>query len=312
MALDMADILPAVWREMIEYFGVKSLLDVGCGRGTSTLWFYLQGIDTHCVEGSHDAITQNLVVQVLKQEKEKKMIKKEEEEENESSSSSLKEEEENENEEFLPMITSPQRIVEHDFSRGPWWPEKTVDAVWCVELLEHIGRNFMPNYIPSFQKAALIFASHSRWGGWHHTEVHKDEWWIAKFQSFGFVYSESMTKRVRDIAREESGGPSPIVDTKKQNSNNTEPQQYENYLASHVYGTMMVFINPKVASLPQHSHIFAEPGCFTDYGKPNVHCGDQVNKENSPIPEEFKFIPFNSKREKEWASLVNSNLLKNQ
>ena len=30
-------------------------------------------------------------------------------------------------------------IVEHDFSRGPWWPEKTYDAVWCVEFLEHVS-----------------------------------------------------------------------------------------------------------------------------------------------------------------------------
>ena len=31
-------------------------------------------------------------------------------------------------------------IVEHDFSRGPWWPEETFDAVWCVEFLEHVAR----------------------------------------------------------------------------------------------------------------------------------------------------------------------------
>ena len=33
-------------------------------------------------------------------------------------------------------------IVEHDFSRGPWWPEKTYDAVWCVEFLEHVSSKF--------------------------------------------------------------------------------------------------------------------------------------------------------------------------
>lgn len=22
------------------------------------------------------------------------------------------------------------QMVEHDFSRGPWWPEKTYDAIW--------------------------------------------------------------------------------------------------------------------------------------------------------------------------------------
>ena len=31
-----------------------------------------------------------------------------------------------------------KQMVEHDFSRGPWWPGRTFDAVWCVEFLEHV------------------------------------------------------------------------------------------------------------------------------------------------------------------------------
>lgn len=51
----------------------------------------------------------------------------------------------------------PSEIVhEHDFSRGPWWPDRTVDAAWSVEVLEHVGRNFHKNLIPSFRKAALM------------------------------------------------------------------------------------------------------------------------------------------------------------
>lgn len=59
------------------------------------------------------------------------------------------------------------QIVEHDFSRGPYWPEETYDAVWSVEFLEHVGRNFQHNYIQAFRKSALIFVSHSHWGGWY-------------------------------------------------------------------------------------------------------------------------------------------------
>jgi Methyltransferase domain len=44
-------------------------------------------------------------------------------------------------------------ITEHDFSRGPWWPTETVDAVWSVEVLEHVSRNFHQNLIPAFRKA---------------------------------------------------------------------------------------------------------------------------------------------------------------
>ena len=53
---DPYGLTPYVWRDMLEYFGVKTLVDVGCGRGISTSWFYLQGVRVQCVEGSHDAI----------------------------------------------------------------------------------------------------------------------------------------------------------------------------------------------------------------------------------------------------------------
>jgi hypothetical protein len=94
--LDHHGVSPAVWKWMVTEIGVHSVLDVGCGRGISTSWFYFHGVDVQCVEGSHDAI-QNTV------------------------------------------MPDPSRIVEHDFSRGPWWPDKTYDAVWCVEFLEHVS-----------------------------------------------------------------------------------------------------------------------------------------------------------------------------
>lgn len=115
---------------LLGIIGVRSVLDVGCGKGVSTAYFNSFGADVLCVEGSKDAIKQSL----------------------------------------LP----PERIVEHDFSRGPWWPanDKTFDAVWAVEFLEHIGRPHIPNYLPIFRRAALLFVTHSGWGGWHHVEVH--------------------------------------------------------------------------------------------------------------------------------------------
>jgi Methyltransferase domain len=134
--IDLHGISPAAWKYMISFFGIKSLMDVGCGRGISTAWFYLHGVDALCLEGSHDGVLQTI----------------------------------------LPHPET--QIIEHDFSRGPWWPEKTYDAVWCVEFLEHVGRNYHKNYFPAFRKSALIFATHSRWGGWHHVEVHDDKWYV--------------------------------------------------------------------------------------------------------------------------------------
>jgi hypothetical protein len=123
---DGSGVSPLVWQSMMENMGVHSVLDVGCGRGISTTWFWKQGVRVLCVEGSHDAIQRTL----------------------------------------LPDPAT--QVVEHDFARGPWWPNDTYDAVWCVEFLEHISRQYHYNYITTFRKAAMIFATSSRWGGWHH------------------------------------------------------------------------------------------------------------------------------------------------
>ena len=119
--IDMQGISPAVWKYMVQNWTVQSVLDVGCGRGTSTSWFYTHGLRTQCVEGSHDATEQS-------------------------------------------MVPDKSLIVEHDFSRGPWWPEETFDAVWSVEFLEHVNVHNHYNYISTFRKAAILLVTSSRWG----------------------------------------------------------------------------------------------------------------------------------------------------
>jgi hypothetical protein len=86
---------PVIWEHMVKWLGVKSLVDVGCGRGISTSWFVLHGLEyVVCVEGSHDAVTKSLLPGLQN----------------------------------VPESTSFE-VVEHDFSRGPWWPDRTVDVV---------------------------------------------------------------------------------------------------------------------------------------------------------------------------------------
>jgi SAM-dependent methyltransferase len=202
---DPHGVAPGVWAKMITEIGVKSIMDVGCGRGTSSRWFLEHKARVLCVEGSHDAVTKS----------------------------------------FLP----PDAIVEHDYSRGPWWPQDTYDAAWSVEFLEHVSRQYMHNYIQTLRKAAVLFVTSSRWGGWHHVEVHGDEWWIRKFTSYGFVYDAALTQTVRDWALGDKDGAYLLPAGDK-------PQP------RHVVMSMKVFINPAVASLPAHAHLFAEDGCL--------------------------------------------------
>jgi hypothetical protein len=237
---DKDGVSPRLWRVMLQKFTVRSFLDVGCGRGISTSWFWLHGAKILCLEGSHDAVERSL----------------------------------------LPR----DRIVEHDFSRGPYWPDDTYDVAWSVEFLEHVGRPYMHNYMPAFHKAALIMVTHSNWGGWHHVEVHDGEWWDHRMTSQGFVYSERLTNLVRQEATEGRLDPTPNGET---------------FHAQHVWTTMRVYINPPVARLPKHDHLLGEPGCFTDYNQPNEECGGDDKLPERYLPLKGAFEP-----DDKWLDLV--------
>jgi hypothetical protein len=256
--IDLFGISPAVWKAMVNIIGVKTLMDVGCGRGISTSWFVTHGVKATCVEGSHDAVMQT-------------------------------------------MLPDPStQLVEHDFSRGPWWPAETQDAVWCVEFLEHVGRNFHHNYLPIFRKSALIFATHSIWGGWHHVEVHPQNWWITKMEMYGFQYAGNLTQQVKDIAKAEQYQYLPSM------------VEGKTYNAQHVYSTMMVFINPAVASLKKHAHLLAEPGCFKLRNKGIIYnrkCGEGADaKGESIMPQEFEPIMLTPEMDTAWETLVKKNI----
>mmetsp|Transcript_32032 Transcript_32032/g.67341 ORF Transcript_32032/g.67341 Transcript_32032/m.67341 type:complete len:383 (-) Transcript_32032:206-1354(-) len=258
-SFDPSGVSPTLWSHMVNHLGIKSLLDLGCGRGISTSWFVTHGLEyVVCAEGSHDAVTQSILPTISN----------------------------------IPNGTKYE-LIEHDFSRGPWWPSRTVDAAWCVEFTEHVGRNFMQNYHTAFRKAALIFATHSNWGGWHHVEVHDDAWWQVKMESMGFIYSDILTKEMRKKAQTDSNRRDLVEDMKTQNRT-----QYA--VAQHLWTSLQVFINPLVASLPDHQHLFAEHGCF---GRAKgMECEEGGN--NTPLPKSFKPLPLTKEMDNQWMDLI--------
>ena len=198
----------------------------------------------------------------------------------------------------------PQSIVEHDFSRGPWWPEETFDAVWAVEFLEHVGVNFHYNYMTTFRKAALLFVTSSRWGGWHHVEVHPDDWWIRKYESYGFKYDAKLTDEVRGIAQAEGNWPA--------TDNRTVAPNGGKYNAQHVWLSMKVFVNPVVAALPQHAHLFPEHGCYQPPdadGKKSKVCGtgEGATLESVLPPSYWPLVPT-MEQDEAWNELIRKHI----
>lgn len=82
-------------------------------------------------------------------------------------------------------------------------------------------------------------------------EVHADEWWIKRMTAMGFVYSEVLTKEMR-----QSQGDGELTVTNPRNASDTKTYQTGQHINS-----MLAFINPHVASRPEHAHLFAEV-CF--------------------------------------------------
>lgn len=133
-------------------------------------------------------------------------------------------------------VLPKSRVVEHDFTRGPWWPKDQVfDIVWSVEFLEHIDQKYLDNVVAAFKSARYLFVSHSTWGGWHHVSVHKSWWWVEKLSAYGFEYSEKLTEISKNLCK-------------------GRPEQ--SYFGMHG----LVFRNPELAT----EDVFKEPGTMEE------------------------------------------------
>jgi hypothetical protein len=148
-----------------------------------------------------------------------------------------------------------------------------------VEFLEHVGRQYMRNYLPTFKRAALLFVTASKGGGWHHVEVRSPWWWISRMTAAGFIYSQELSDYVRIFA--EAGNV---------NSTNTGYK---------LQRRLMVFINPAVAALRKHDHLFGGNGCI--YGGFNPVDGVECDKRFKWFSAETDSVPD------EYQSLLNCN-----
>jgi hypothetical protein len=132
-------------------------------------------------------------------------------------------------------------------------------------------------------------------------EVHQDEWWIRKYESYGFRYDDTLTQKVRSLAREEKDNVTAIAP----NGVSYNPQ--------HLWLSMKVFVNPAVAAMPQHAHLFPEFGCFGQKGreKKKFHRECGTGKEGAletPLAKDFYPLELTPEMDKEWEDLIRSKI----
>jgi hypothetical protein len=179
------------------------------------------------------------------------------------------------------------RIVQHDFTLGPWWPARTYDAVWCVEFVEHVGRHYAKNYLPVMHRAALIFVTSAGYGGYHHVEIHEKWWWRGRMTAHGFVYLDRFSEIGRNLSK---------VNVSREGE------------AEHLAFGLDIYVNPRVASLPQHQHLFGGKGCFStvmDNRDGGVACSgvDAIPSEFESLIDCFRPMPNMPRPQIKWQEI---------
>ena len=138
-------------------------------------------------------------------------------------------------------------------------------------------------------------------------EIHEPEWWITRFESFGFRHSPYLTEQVRKAANEER-------DYGRKDETNTAAHGPDGQIfnAQHIWLNMQVFINAMVASLPQHAHLMAEHGCYAPKVEGKMQhkkCGSGGGADlESTLPPSFYPLELKPEQDQAWMDRMKQHI----
>ena len=94
-------------------------------------------------------------------------------------------------------------IIPHDYTKGPFIPNKTYDAIWCCEFVEHVEPKYIDNFLITFTYAQYILMTHAIPGqsGYHHVNCQTDTYWINKLKEIGFAYNQDESLYLRNLTK---------------------------------------------------------------------------------------------------------------
>lgn len=95
----------------------------------------------------------------------------------------------------------PELIQQIDFNQELNL-QRTFDLVWCFEVVEHIHPEFVHNLMKTFSNHAdrvVISAARPGQGGEGHFNEQPPEYWIEKFNGYGYNYDEPGTEQLRSL-----------------------------------------------------------------------------------------------------------------
>lgn len=147
---------------LIARYGVRTMLDVGCGPGGMVVAARERNLDAWGIDGD-------------------------------------------------PAMWRPDVII-HDYTIGPLG-FSPIDLIWCVEFVEHVEAQYIPNYLATFRAGHTLYLTHALpgQGGHHHVNEQPDQYWIDVLVGDGWAVDHEATAWVRQHSAIPFGSMSGLV-----------------------------------------------------------------------------------------------------
>lgn len=104
---------------------------------------------------------------------------------------------------LLGKVPYPNNLIMHDLTTGIYKSPKKFDAIWCVEVLEHIPQEFVPNVMQTLLYAisinGLVIMTHALPGteSASHVNCQKEDYWLDMFDVYAFDYLPKETEELK-------------------------------------------------------------------------------------------------------------------
>ena len=99
-------------------------------------------------------------------------------------------------------------FILHDYTLGSLVINQSFDLSWCVEFLEHVEEQYIPNFMETFKSVKYLVITHAlpeQTYRYHHVNCQSFDYWLEQFKQYGFTYEPELTntmKKASTMARE--------------------------------------------------------------------------------------------------------------
>lgn len=165
---DANTLLPDIVGYLTVKYDLRTVVDVGCGFGHGLKLFEACRVSGLGIDGDPQSISEN--------------------------------------------IYHKERVIQHDFTQGepalPMKRNERFDLGWSSEFLEHVEEQFLPNYMPIFQRCRFVCVTHGEPGqdGHHHVNLRDDRYWQERFWERGIALDVAETAVLRRTDRGSAWG----------------------------------------------------------------------------------------------------------